>query len=208
MGGEKKSDATKRRIIEAYIGLMSEKPYDKIKITEISERAGIQRTTFYQYFDGSYELLLELEQQLLDGMKFYIPSPDRKPDDLSVYPCIEAWFEYCMNNRIALLALFSPNGDSYFEIMYKKKLCEAISRMMDDEGMPKDGLRKYCVELNYGIYTSLVKFAMQTGGMEGSMDAAALAALANNWRAAAIYTQKRCGLPVQSGDFEALFGKN
>lgn len=205
VGLGKRMNQTKRRLMDAYIRLMKAQPYDKIKIKDIAGEAGVQRSTFYQYFDGSYELLLEMEEELLENMHFYRPEPGRSPQDLSIYPSIEAWFAYCMDNREWIQELLGPNGDDYFEKMFREKLCREINQMMDDEGMPKDKLREYCVELNFGIYSSLVKFAMQTADMPGAIGARELAGLANNWRASAISAEKKSGLPLHNNEFHEIY---
>ena len=37
--------------------MLNEKPFDKIKIKDITDRAGIIRPTFYNHFQDKYELL-------------------------------------------------------------------------------------------------------------------------------------------------------
>ena len=57
---EKKIDLriikTKKNIYDAFISLMSEKTFEEIKVSEICDRALINRSTFYSHFDDKYTL--------------------------------------------------------------------------------------------------------------------------------------------------------
>ena len=51
------AERTKRHIAAAMKGLMSKKPLDKIRVTEICREAEIERPTFYYHFQGKYNLM-------------------------------------------------------------------------------------------------------------------------------------------------------
>ena len=53
-------------IQEALIELLEEKPYQKITITEISEKSGLTRSTFYAHFETKDQLLDSVVNELLD----------------------------------------------------------------------------------------------------------------------------------------------
>jgi hypothetical protein len=50
---------TKGWIFEALMALMDEKPYDKITVSDIVEKAGIARQTFYRNFNNKNEVIFE-----------------------------------------------------------------------------------------------------------------------------------------------------
>jgi len=50
---------TKLWIFEALMLLMDEKPYDKITVSDIADKAGVARPTFYRNFDDKDEVVLE-----------------------------------------------------------------------------------------------------------------------------------------------------
>jgi AcrR family transcriptional regulator len=58
---EKKEDLRIRRtyklLFEALIALLKERPFEKISVTDICERAMVHRTTFYKHFEDKYHLL-------------------------------------------------------------------------------------------------------------------------------------------------------
>jgi len=50
---------TKSWIFEAIMLLMNEKPYGKITVSDITEKAGIARQTFYRNYDNKDEVVFE-----------------------------------------------------------------------------------------------------------------------------------------------------
>jgi len=50
---------TKSWVFEALMLLMDEKPYDKITVSDITEKAGIARPTFYRNFDDKDDVVFE-----------------------------------------------------------------------------------------------------------------------------------------------------
>ena len=51
---------TKKAIIDAFIELIGERPFDKITVKDIVTRCGVNRNTFYYYFEDIYALVDEL----------------------------------------------------------------------------------------------------------------------------------------------------
>ena len=48
---------TKKLLADALKELMSEKPFEKIKVVDICEKALVHRATFYAHFEDKYQLL-------------------------------------------------------------------------------------------------------------------------------------------------------
>ncbi len=75
------TDATRNKLIQAFCELYKEKPISKITVKELTDRAGYNRSTFYQYFADVYALLEYMEDKMIaTGMKkitsFQLDSPD------------------------------------------------------------------------------------------------------------------------------------
>lgn len=51
---------TEQAIIKAFIELLNEKPLDKITVTAVCERCGINRNTFYYHYPNIYSLAQEM----------------------------------------------------------------------------------------------------------------------------------------------------
>jgi len=52
-------ERTKSWIFDALMLLMDEKPYDKITVSDIAEKAGVARPTFYRNFDDKDEVIMQ-----------------------------------------------------------------------------------------------------------------------------------------------------
>ena len=77
-----KDDKRKRLSVEllkqALIELLQKKDMDRISIKELCETAGINRSTFYTYYDTQHELLEEIEDDILKELivRFQNLSPE------------------------------------------------------------------------------------------------------------------------------------
>ena len=56
---------TKRLLKESFVELLLQKDIHKISIRELCDNAGINHCTFYKYFGSQYDLLQEMENDML-----------------------------------------------------------------------------------------------------------------------------------------------
>ncbi|MBQ1891706.1 MAG: TetR/AcrR family transcriptional regulator, partial [Firmicutes bacterium] len=59
---------TKRAIKKAFFALLVEKDLNDISVTDISRIAEINRKTFYNYYTGVFQLVDELENEILSKL--------------------------------------------------------------------------------------------------------------------------------------------
>ena len=71
---------TKKAIRTAFAKALSEKNIDKITIKDIADKADINRKTFYNYYDGVYQLVDEIEDELVSNLEE--ATKDLKFDDI------------------------------------------------------------------------------------------------------------------------------
>lgn len=72
---------TRRAIRSAFYSLLREKPFEKITVREIAERAEINKTTFYAHYDTIYDLADELEEEALTDMAARMDSAEKLLSD-------------------------------------------------------------------------------------------------------------------------------
>jgi len=77
---------TRRCIRQAFIELVMEKEYTNITVSDIAQRAGINRRTFYLHYASVDEVMAELEQEIVDRVRTFQdyvnlldPESDSKP---------------------------------------------------------------------------------------------------------------------------------
>ena len=56
---------TKRIIKDTFIEMLEKKNIQKIYVRELCETADINRSTFYKYYESQYDLLAEMQNDLL-----------------------------------------------------------------------------------------------------------------------------------------------
>ncbi|MGN1400024.1 MAG: TetR/AcrR family transcriptional regulator [Bacillus sp. (in: firmicutes)] len=113
---------TKKVIKEAFIGLLEQKPINKITVTELCEQCEINRATFYRYYKDVYDLLDKLKYQFVSELKAAIST---SKDDYTISGFTEEILEVILNNKELSRILFSlKNGkdflDDVLEIAHKK----------------------------------------------------------------------------------------
>ncbi len=59
---------TKQNLIDAFWSLYCEKRIEKITVKEITQKAGYNRGTFYEYFTDIYDVLEQIEQSLIPAL--------------------------------------------------------------------------------------------------------------------------------------------
>ncbi len=96
---------SKRLITDALISIMEEKPFSKISIRDIVERAGLTRQTFYHNFDSKEEVLVHKSDELFDD--FFQFLTDNEVSDLEGVICL--YFRYWQDNDEFIKLLIKNN---------------------------------------------------------------------------------------------------
>lgn len=102
---------TKQNLIDAFWILYCEKRIEKITVREITQKAGYNRGTFYEYFTDVYDVLEQIEE-------FLIPTLDELPpitiaeDDMGMP--IDMFMQLYEQNSKYYSVLLGDNGDPSF----------------------------------------------------------------------------------------------
>ncbi len=137
---------TKQNLIEAFWSLYCEQRIEKITVKDITNKAGYNRGTFYEYFTDVYAVLEELENSL-------IPKLDELPPvtiaSESLGMPLESFLELYKRNNQYYSVLLGDNGDPAFA----SKLKNAIKPNLINVFVDKPGVN--LVELDYIIEYTL-----------------------------------------------------
>lgn len=63
------TEATRKALVDAFCLIAYDKPVEKITVREVTQKAGYNRCTFYQYFTDVYELLSYIENMVIADIK-------------------------------------------------------------------------------------------------------------------------------------------
>lgn len=113
---------TKRRLSDALIALLAQKPVREITVRELTNLAKVSRGTFYFHYTDIYDLLAQIEQDQLESldtlMGVLLPSLESQtPPD-----ALRAMFVYMNDNQALCGALMGPNGDAAFVMRIREML--------------------------------------------------------------------------------------
>lgn len=114
----KKQDArvryTQMMVKQSLIELLRTKPVAKITVTEICERAGINRATFYAHYSDPMDLLHSVENEIIEGITSrVVPALSSTGGDLR--DALIGIFEYVRLNADTCRVLLSDSGDTGFQ---------------------------------------------------------------------------------------------
>ncbi len=142
---------TRENIMQAFWSLYCWKKIDHISIKEITDKAGYHRSTFYEYFVDIYDLLSQLEDEVLAKMKaevlqsLSIQSNDNLVQVLA--DRYEAQGEY-------LYVLLGENGNPHFAKKMKAEMGLALTRRF---GLPENDSRtSYIMEFGLSAIMSTI----------------------------------------------------
>lgn len=98
---------TQRLLGEILLKLITEKGYDKITVKDITDKANIDRTTFYLHFKDKDDLFLKSQQQIIDELIEYGQKIDQP------YPRATLVFEHMAQHSEAYRVLLNLDEMEY-----------------------------------------------------------------------------------------------
>lgn len=131
MGMDIRKITTQSRIKEGFIITLSTKRLSESTTNDIVNAAEISKKTFYNYYQNKHELLREIENELLSGLKQALNQDRKKLSNLGHLPkseeirnlantAFDKTIAYCNEHKIYLSRLLSDNGDIRFLQMIVK----------------------------------------------------------------------------------------
>ncbi len=116
---------TRQNFVDAFWELIKEKPLNKITVGELTRRAGYNRSTFYEYFMDTDDLMSYVEDELLAQLKETIQSV--LPENNSPEKMFGAVFT-TMNEEIYLM--IGSNGDPTFMPKVRAELLPIVQKAL------------------------------------------------------------------------------
>lgn len=142
---------TLKCIRQAFNDLILEKNYSQISITELTERADINRKTFYLHYSSLDDLVQEMEEEVAEDLLNYLKTAAAH---LDVGECIAEFYQYMNNGSPVLQKLMCDRSYSFFynnvtDLVLKSTF---FKRFYDRTRYP-DLVRAYCVGIT-SVYRS------------------------------------------------------
>ncbi len=118
--------------------LVKQKPISTITIKEICERADINRSTFYTHYGSQYELLDQIEAEIITDMNNTLASYNYSKEDEGLEMTIKL-LEYIAENKEVCETLLSEHGNvSFRKRVMNIALEHTIDNLIQDDQIDVD----------------------------------------------------------------------
>lgn len=125
---------TKKAILDAFLRIAAKKPLEKITVRDIVDACGVNRNTFYYYFQDIYAVVEELGRISIASV----------PQDRSLGETLELLYlqwalfmeEHPRAMRSFIISLGADGADRYFAPMLDEVLLAALSHDMAGTPLP------------------------------------------------------------------------
>ncbi|WP_455138075.1 TetR/AcrR family transcriptional regulator [Thermophilibacter sp.] len=152
------TEQTRANLRAAFWELYAQRPIEKISVREITERAGYNRATFYLYYHDIYELLEEIEDQLLDGLSSLVNDRLMRGERLDFSQHMGTILQMAQRYRGYFEVLVGERGDPAFVRRFKGVLAPLLERFV----LPAEGLAPQEARVLLEFYLSGIVAAVST----------------------------------------------
>lgn len=147
---DRRSVRTTGNVKNAFMELIGKKAFDSITVTELAERAGVNRKTFYFHYNCIEDVLEEVQVETVEGIEEALGHSGKSGDLTTATAILKEIADSPLGDKLERLML-SKSYDFYFE-----KITELISDTLSPKLVKNSGLTReeigevteYCV---YGI---------------------------------------------------------
>ena len=161
---------TRQMIKDAFLELMNTIGFSKITVENLTKKASISRNTFYLHYTDKYDLLDQLEAEMLNGVKDIITEMPIETIVVTglnherIFAVILRAFEYIKEHGTFFTLFMGDNGDPAF----LNKLHETIKSVFVNKNMVSflKIPEQYAIALIIGIQTSFIKEWINSGMKE------------------------------------------
>jgi len=157
---------TKERIRDAFFELYGMKKIERISIKEITDKAQLNRGTFYVYYKDIYDLLEktedELIEELMDKIKDIMIMILRDQNLSPFLPPLEFYQRYSKFLRV----LFGTNGDPNFVYKIKTIIKKTLKEIFEKENIPKVENMEYVMEYISSAQIGIISYWLVENNMD------------------------------------------
>ena len=103
---------TKRLLRQALAEIMNEKDFKDITVKEITDRADLNRGTFYFHYTDTYDLRNQIEDELVEELKEAIAEFQPEQAEFSLRPMLKKVFDYVLSQKFLFRTFFRSSSNS------------------------------------------------------------------------------------------------
>lgn len=151
---------TQKLLKDSLIELMQEKEFKNISVKDITERADLNRGTFYLHYSDTYHLLQDIEDEVLMNFQVVIDNYKHSFQPGTLLPVLIPIIDYLGENAALCHILFENNAsvdfmDRFHRLLHQNGF-ELIRAMFPDA---KEPILSCCFEFSaYGLIGMLTQW--------------------------------------------------
>ncbi|WP_416151666.1 TetR/AcrR family transcriptional regulator [Salipaludibacillus sp. HK11] len=142
---DRRKKYTRMVLKESLMKLLKVKSISTVTVKEICALADINRSTFYSHYQDQFDLLNQIEEEIIEDMNETLTAYNFNQDEETL-KMIEKIVEYVAENSDVCSTLFNEHGDSSF----KKRIMKVAS-----EHTVKNALSIYPIDSEISEYVSI-----------------------------------------------------
>jgi AcrR family transcriptional regulator len=176
---DRRAIRTKKMIRNALSELIEEKGFNNISITDLTTRADINRGTFYLHYIDKFDLLEQIENELIQEFQQRAKTENfEKISEIASIHNIEAMskpipfmikiFECIQENSVFIKAILGPNGDPKFQHkikelihthVFERKLIKSFNK--ENMLVPEEYFISYILSAHVGVIQQWLQSGME-----------------------------------------------
>ncbi|KMK76850.1 TetR/AcrR family transcriptional regulator [Alkalihalobacillus pseudalcaliphilus] len=173
---------TKKMIREALTQLMNTKGFEGLTVRDITEKANINRGTFYLHYRDKYDLLEKSEMEIIEEFKKvrsetfvhyqnFIKngrfSNEPSPYMVKLLECVQQHAE-------VMSVLLGPKGDPGFHVKLKKEMMENMERLIikHSAALPSSVPIDYISAISVSSQLGVIQHWLDTGMKQSPIEVA------------------------------------
>jgi AcrR family transcriptional regulator len=139
---------TRQMLREAFMALIAERGFETVTIQDITERATLNRATFYLHYRDKYELLTDLFETLIGDITPLPPDDMSRRSPYAVVPDVAKVFEHFAEHADFYRSLLGSQGVLAFTARIRDYI-EDVGRKWLDTPDPGQSLVHQEIAINY-----------------------------------------------------------
>lgn len=161
---DRRIQRTKQMLRDALLDLIEERGLEGLTVRDLTEKAGLNRGTFYLHYRDIPDLLEQSKEQIFQGMIQFSSAAMNLTDAMDdcffqePHPVALRAFEYLAENGRFFSVMLGPNGDPSFCSRWKRTMKEQLwqksLRYQPEDGklpFPREYLVSYIVSAHFGV---------------------------------------------------------
>ena len=159
---------TERHLRDVFMSLVVEKGYVRVSVYDITERAGIDRTTFYLHFKDKDDLFEKSQRWLVDDLI------GLRSTGAGRFPGIAVTFEHMARNAETYLAIFrsevAASRAGTLQEYIVQVMAPILERQLREKGIRSDVLIEPVANYLAGALRGVAQWWLEAGMPRGAED--------------------------------------